>query len=90
MRAHPEDPTADHLTGSRRARVQATRQRREARREVSRMRTLESIRHHGNGYRTATHALRSQAERLFGSWAAACEKAGVEPPRRGRPRKEEA
>lgn len=34
----------------------------------------------------APHGLRSAAERKFGSWAAACEKAGVKVRPRGRPR----
>lgn len=52
---------------------------------TTRDRTLEAIRDHGNGYSAATAALRSAAERNFGSWAQACIAAGIDPPKRGRP-----
>jgi hypothetical protein len=47
---------------------------------------LSYIREHGSTYKTAHGGARFAAERDFGSWAKACLAAGVEPPKRGRPK----
>lgn len=78
---HLRDEDADHLAGSR----DTAAIRRDQRREAAKTRTLAAIKAHGNGYSSASAALRSAAERGFGSWAKACIAAGLDTPRRGRP-----
>lgn len=80
------DEQADHLAGSR----GTPAIRRDQRREATKARTLAAIQAHGNGYSSASAALRSAAERNFGSWAKACAAAGLEAPKRGRPRLDNA
>lgn len=78
---HLRDEAADHLAGSR----GTAAIRRDQRRAATKERTLTAIQAHGNGYSSASAALRSAAERNFGSWAKACAAAGLEAPKRGRP-----
>ncbi len=83
--ARLRDESIDHLAGSK---EQVKAERRVARRVATGERTIAAIKRHGNGYSSASAALRSAAERHFGSWARACAAAGVPAPVRGRPRKD--
>lgn len=77
----PYDADADHLSLS----GATPAIRRDARRAATKRRTIAAIKAHGNVYSSASPALRSAAERNFGSWAKACIAAGIDPPKRGRP-----
>lgn len=81
----PTDENADHLAQSRES---VNTQRRTERRRKTGERVVTMLKAHGNGYRSASPALRSAAERHFGSWAKACHAAGLDAPVRGRPRKD--
>jgi hypothetical protein len=83
--ARLRDESIDHLAGSK---EQVKAERRVARRAAVGTRVIAALKEHGNGYNTASAALRSAAERHFGSWANACAAAGLPAPLRGRPRKD--
>jgi hypothetical protein len=77
------DETLDHLTYT----GATPTIRRTSRREVTKRRIIAVLKQHGNGYKSASDTLRNAAESHFGSWRNACLAAGLEPPKRGRPRK---